>query len=140
MKQSLMLWPIMGQLLLVMLLYLYLAIVKAREIKAGNVNRGEIAVDQEQWPASVRLINNNLRNQFETPILFYVLSILLWGLGAASKTTLALACVYLVLRYVHAFVHVTSNDLRLRTPSFILAFCMLGALFVFTVKALLAVS
>ncbi len=130
----------MAQILLILLLYAYLAVVKAREIKAGHVDRHKTAADQEQWPLPVRLINNNLRNQFETPMIFYALSIVLLALGAATKTTLVIASAYVVMRFVHAIVHVTSNDIRLRTPTFIVGFALLGALFVITVKALAAIS
>jgi hypothetical protein len=140
MNQNLMLWPVMGQILLVVVLYAYLAIVKARELKAGNVDRKLTAVDQDKWPLPVRLINNNLRNQFETPILFYVITICLMALGAANQVTLAIACGYVLMRCVHSYVHVTSNKVPIRLPAFVVGFVLLQVLFAYTVKALLDVS
>jgi hypothetical protein len=130
MKAHLILWPLLGQIGLTLFMYLRLAVVKGREIKAGNVDQEATAIDQNMWPDSVRLINNNLRNQFETPILFYVLCILLWAMAAVNTAVMVLACAYVASRIAHAFVHTTSNVVKIRFSMFLLGmiilFVMLG--------------
>ena len=36
------------------------------------------------------------------------------------------AWLFIVARYAHTYVHVTSNRLRYRTPAFVVSFVMLG--------------
>ena len=136
MNQSLILWPLLAQVLLILLLYLRLAAVKAREIKAGNVDRRETALNQEAWPPSVRKINNNLRNQFETPMLFCFLCLVLLFLGAVNGVVIALACLWFFSRCVHAFVHTTSNVVKFRFPAFLIGVLLLAALLGHAVYAL----
>jgi len=112
--------------------------VKAREIKAGNVDLVETAANQEAWPASVRLINSNLRNQFETPVLFYALCIVLLSLRAASSTAIIVAFVWSGSRFLHAFVHTSSNNVKLRLPLFLVGVTCILVLLVLSFKALAA--
>ncbi len=136
MDQHLILWPLLAQILLTLLMYLKLAAVKKREIDAGNVDLKATALDQRAWPESVIKINNNLRNQFETPILFYVLCMLLWALGGVGIATLVIAALYVVARYAHAFIHTTSNVVPYRFLMFMISMVMLFSLFGLSVRSL----
>ena len=135
MDQHLILWPLLAQILLTLLMYLKLAIVKKREFDAGNVDLKRTALDQSAWPESVIKINNNLRNQFETPILFYILCMLLWALGGVSVATLIVAALYVVARYAHAFIHTSSNIVPYRFLMFMVSMVMLFGLFGISVRA-----
>jgi len=119
-------------------MYIRLAMVKAKEIKAGNVDLVETAANQEAWPASVRLINSNLRNQFETPVLFYVLCIVLLALRAVSSTAIIVAFVWSGSRFLHAFVHTSSNNVKLRLPLFLVGVTCILILLVLSFKGLAA--
>ena len=66
--------PVIVQVLLTLLIYVRLIKVKIREMKAGHVDMARPALHEEAWPASVLQINNNIRNQFELPVLFYVMA------------------------------------------------------------------
>lgn len=140
MNQHLLLWPMLGQILLVILMYLRLAMVKKREIAAGNVDLKAVALRQELWPESVVLINNNLRNQFESPVLFYVLCFMALALGAVDVSVFGTACVYVASRYGHAIVHTTSNNVSIRLPLFLVSIGALVGLVALVVMALLKVS
>ena len=135
-----MLWPVVTNIALAILLYLRLASVKQKEIKAGNVSRKEVAINQEMWPVAVRLINNNLRNQFETPILFYVTTFMLMFMGKGTKVTLGIAAAYVAMRCCHSFIHVTSNHGTGRTATFVLSVVLLAVLFGFSVSGLISLS
>lgn len=136
MDQHLILWPLLAQILLTLLMYFKLAVVKKREIDAGNVDLKKTALDQSAWPKSVIKINNNLRNQFETPILFYILCILLWALAGVGVATLVVASLYVLARYAHAFIHTTSNTVPYRFSMFMVSMVMLLGLFGLSVRAL----
>jgi hypothetical protein len=53
-------------------------------------------------------------NQFELPVLFYVLTILVIITRKGDLAFVLLAWVFVVLRLLQAFVHVTSNRVRYR--------------------------
>jgi hypothetical protein len=140
MKQHLILWPLLAQVMLVLFMYLRLLIVKKREIAADNVDLKAVALRQELWPDSVLLVNNNLRNQFESPMLFYVLCLVLLGLGAVDISVMGTAAIYVASRYGHAIVHTTSNNVRIRMPLFVVGIVSLVGLVALAVMALVKIS
>jgi hypothetical protein len=79
------------------------------QILQGKVRIREIAVEKSNWPERSRLTENAYGNQFEMPVLFYVAALLALYLGATLIEAI-LAWVFVVSRYVHAFIHLTSNN------------------------------
>ena len=130
----------LAQISLTILMYLRLAVVKRKEIAAGNVDLKKVALHGQYWPDSVIQVNNNLRNQFETPVLFYVLCLMLMGLGAVDVSVMGTALVYVVSRYGHAFVHATSNIVKYRLPLFSLGVVAIIGLIALATRALLALG
>jgi hypothetical protein len=63
----------------------------------------------------VTQIGNCFKNQFELPILFYMLIALALPLRHADLVIVALSWVFVVTRFVHAGIFVTSNDLNYRS-------------------------
>ena len=53
-------------------------------------------------------------NQFELPVLFYVLTILAWDTKHAGALFVGLAWIFVIFRVLQAYVHVTSNIVRIR--------------------------
>jgi hypothetical protein len=53
-------------------------------------------------------------NQFELPVLFYILIALALPLRHADLVIVLLSWVFVVLRFIHAGIFVTSNDARQR--------------------------
>lgn len=124
-----MFWPMVAQAALIFILYGLLmyrrmkySFTSAEAIRAYG-ERGEEARESA-------LVNKNIANQFETPVLFFVACIVLFFIDADNLATVSLAWLYVFTRYVHSFVHVTSNSLRLRAPSFALGLLFLLLLWV----------
>lgn len=136
MQSNLILLPTLVQILLTIALYVALAVAKVQAVKAGRVDLERRALHDDAWPDSVIKINNNIRNQFEVPVLFYVLTLLLWQLGDTGWLTLSLAWSFVASRVVHAWIHTGSNYVPARRRVF-----MFGVLvvLVMTVVALRAV-
>ncbi len=118
--------PVFVQVFLVQLLYIYLAVAKARA--AGEVDESRRALHADAWPDKVQQINNNIRNQFEVPVLFYVLCVLIYLLNAVTSTVLVLAWLFVLSRIAHSFVHITSNYVPLRRQIFLVGCLMVIAL------------
>jgi hypothetical protein len=81
-------------------------------------------------PAESLVVRNSIANQFELPLLFYVCCIVLYVTQADNLPAVILAWLFVATRYVHAFVHVTSNNLRYRSPLFALGYIVLAGMWV----------
>jgi len=122
---SLIFLPVIVQVLLTLAVYIALAIAKGRALKTGNVDEERRALYEDAWPEGVLKINNNIRNQFQLPVLFYVLAIVLWSLGAAGAFTRLVAWLFVASRIVHAYIHIGSNYVPYRRKAFMFGAVML---------------
>lgn len=127
---SLILWPVLAQVALTIVMYALLAIRKAKVVRSGGFNRQSTALDNKAWPADVVKVSNNIDNQFESPILFYVVCLVLYSTNGVSVTVLALAWVYVLSRCVHAYVHTHSNYVPARLRVFMVGIVVLVLLVV----------
>jgi len=110
--------PVIIQVFLTLFVYLRLMQVKKRAANEGRVDRVRIALRDDAWPDYVIQVNNNIRNQFELPVLFYLLATVLWLLDAVHGVAIAAATVFVVSRIVHAGVHLSINALPPRRHLF----------------------
>ena len=135
-------YPVLVMVLLTLLIYVRLIQVKIRAIKAGQVNRERQPLHEDAWPDSVLQINNNIRNQFELPVLFYVLCFVLYAMEGVGVLALVASWVFVLSRVAHAWVHLTSNYIPNRRRLFtvgwwILVFIVLLAMWQLVGRALI---
>jgi hypothetical protein len=95
-------------------------------IPVGAFNMGESA----DVPRDVRILNRNLMNLLEMPVLFYVACIALYITGQVRLPALVLAWVYVLLRVVHTLIHTTNNRIIPRLVSFVLSNFVLLAIWI----------
>ena len=128
MNNDLVFLPVLTHILLIFMLYIYLGRVKNRAVKEGSVDRKKTALNPKAWPEYVVKVSNNLSNQFESPILFYMLSIIYYLTGHVSSILVLIMGVYVLSRYLHAYIHVTSNYVPYRYKFFLIGVLILLAL------------
>jgi len=124
MNAKLIFYPVLLQIALTLGIYVYLAIAKSRALKLRQVDLERRALDAGAWPDSVRKIANNLGNQFEAPVLYYVLALMLWALSAVNPFSLAAAWGFSISRVFHARIHLGSNHVPHRRTVFTIG-CLL---------------
>jgi hypothetical protein len=95
-----------------------LAGVRTPLLKRGEVLPEAISLRQPNWPPRALQLGYSFQNQFELPMLFYVLTILAIISKHADFLFVVLAWIFVLTRLAHAFVHCTSNNLRARGPLF----------------------
>lgn len=78
-------------------------------VMRGEIAVADIAVEKTAWPLRARLLSNNLDNQFQLPVLFYVAALLTLWAGGPNWLEVALAWAFVALRYAHTVIHVTTN-------------------------------
>jgi hypothetical protein len=128
--------PVIVQVLMTLLIYVRLIKVKIRELKAGRVDMERRGIHEDAWGESVMLINNNIRNQFELPVLFYVVCLVLWALEAVSILALVAAWLFVLSRIAHAWVHLTSNYIPSRRRFFTVGWWILVFMVLLVIWAL----
>jgi hypothetical protein len=100
----------------------------------------DIALGQSNWPVRATQIGNCFKNQFELPVLFYVLIALALPIRHADLVIVMLSWVFVITRFVHAGVFVTSNDLNRRSLAWFAGVLVLLAMWVyFALKILLLI-
>jgi len=119
MQNSFILWPVFVQIMLTLVVFLIMGKRKSAAIKAGGVDRRKAALDNSAWPETVVKTSNNIQNQFQTPVLFYVLCLSFISINAVNIAAVALAWAYVLSRLIHAYVHIGSNYVPLRFRMFL---------------------
>lgn len=130
-------WPVLVQMLLTFVIYGVVSSRRVAAIKAGQAKPSDYRVPIVEPEASATAARS-LINQFELPVLFYAACILLFVLGAAGPAAVAAAWGFALARIGHAYVHVTSNRLRLRRPLFVTSFAFAFILWGLIVARLIA--
>jgi hypothetical protein len=121
-------------------LLLGMATMRTRAIAGGETKMKDVALGEPNWPTRAAQIGNCFSNQFEMPLLFYVLIALALPLRHADLVIVMLSWVFVVTRFVHAGIFVTSNDLRQRGPAWFAGVLVLFAMWLyFALKMLLLI-
>jgi hypothetical protein len=106
--------PVFVQVALTFILLLWMGYQRFGSLRRGEAHVRDIALGQPNWPPRTLQAANALNNQFQLPVLFYVVVTLALLLHKADFILVVLSWVFVVSRIVHALVHVTANDMRLR--------------------------
>ena len=129
--------PLFVQVILT-LAVLYMLAGRRFSAVRSNALRGSVALREPNWPERARQAEYNYQNQFELPVLFYVLTILAIYTRHADLIFVLLSWVFVVLRIFHAGVHLAHNRLEQRGPLFIAGAMVLTIMWiVFMVRILL---
>ena len=83
--------------------------VRVADIKAGKTRIRDMALGQPVWDTRATQFTRNFENQFQLPVLFYVLVAFALLTRKADLIFVVLSWVFVVCRIVHAYVHVTTN-------------------------------
>jgi hypothetical protein len=108
-------------------------------ILRGKVRIGEIAIEKNNWPERSRLVENAYGNQFEMPVLFFVAALLALYFGATLLEAI-LAWVFVMSRYAHAFIHLTSNHVVRRFSAFALGAIVVAVLWLELIIRVIAIA
>jgi hypothetical protein len=111
--------PVFIQVALTFALLFRLGPARVGAIRTGEVKVKDVALGQQAWPDRITQLSNSYNNQFQLPVLFYVLVIVAIITRKVDPVLVYAAWTFVVLRIAHAFVHVTSNHLRQRFYSFL---------------------
>lgn len=123
------LWPVLAQVALIYLVAALILVTRLADLAFG----AGTAKFYENYagvggPPLVQRSTRLLANQFEFPVLFFVLIGMMITIGSADPLMRLGAWVFVVGRWVHAFVQLFANRLWLRTPVFMVSNLVLFAM------------
>ena len=111
---------------------------RGTSIRRGETRLSDIALREPNWPARTQQVAYAFSNQFELPVLFYVLTILEIITRHADFMFVVLAWIFVALRVMQALVHVTDNNVRRRGAFYGVGALVLMAMWIiFAVRILL---
>jgi|tagenome__1003787_1003787.scaffolds.fasta_scaffold20643785_2 hypothetical protein len=131
--------PLFVEVTLTFVLWFWMAFARRQVFVNRTVHPRDIALGQQNWPEKVAQVSNSFRNQFELPVLFYVLTILSIITRHADVIFVVLAWIFVLSRIVHAYIHVTSNQVMQRGAVYGIGAIVLIVMWViFMIRILLA--
>jgi hypothetical protein len=107
--------------------------------RSGAVKPQDTALREPKWPARTTQVAHSFTNQFELPVLFYVLTILAL-VKQAGVTFVVLAWIFITCRLAQTYVHFTSNGVRLRGAFYIVGAVVLMVMWGICIVAVLTAA
>jgi hypothetical protein len=95
-------------------LLLWLGAIRYNAVRSGLVRMRDVALREPNWPPQITQVMNAYKSQLELPLLFYLLSILVVFTARSTFTLLTLSWLFVISRFLHALVHVTTNNMPRR--------------------------
>jgi len=106
--------PLFVEVLLTFAVMFGMMYFRTSTLRSGETRYEDISLREPNWPARATKFGYAFANQFELPVLFYVLTILEIITKHADLLFVLLAWVFVVMRILQVGVHVTSNNVRVR--------------------------
>jgi len=106
--------PLFVEVLLTFGVMIGMMYLRTSTLRRGETRFENIALREPNWPVRATQFGYAFANQFELPVLFYVLTILEIMTRHADLLFVILAWIFVVMRILQATVHVTSNNVRVR--------------------------
>jgi hypothetical protein len=121
-------------------LLLWMATARTRALTGKEIRIKDIALGQPNWPERATQIGNCFSNQFELPVLFYILIAVALPLRHADLVIVLLSWVFVVTRFAHAGIFVTSNNVQQRSLAWFAGVLVLLAMWLyFALRTLLLI-
>jgi hypothetical protein len=132
--------PLFVQVGLTFALLIGMVGLRRKTLVSGETRIRDIALGEPNWPVRATQVGNCYRNQFELPVLLYVLIALALPLRHADLFIVLMSWLFVVTRFVHAGVFVSSNDLGRRSTAWIAGALVLLVMWLyFALKMLLLI-
>ena len=131
MSAQMVLLPVFVLVGLAFALLLWMAGARRQALVDGEAKVRDVVLGQPNWPTRATQIGNSFSNQFELPVLFYILIALALPLRHADLVIVLLSWVFVVTRFVHAGIFVTSNDLKRRSLAWFAGVLVLFAMWIY---------
>ena len=131
MSVQMVLLPVFVLVGLTFFLLLWMTSARTRALRGRETRVKDIALRQPNWPERATQIGNCYSNQFEIPVLFYVLIAVALPLRHADLFIVLMSWVFVVTRFAHAGIFVTSNNVQQRGLAWLAGVLVLFAMWIY---------
>jgi len=139
MQPTAILFPVFVQVALTFYLQLWMGFERVGALRRRELRIADIALGQRVWPVRATQVANAFHNQFELPVLLYVLVAFALITSRIDAVLVGLAWVFVALRLWHAFIHTTHNNVPRRFYVYLAGALVLMAMWAyFAVQLILA--
>tara|TARA_B100001175_G_scaffold291721_1_gene277066 strand:- start:1179 stop:1592 length:414 start_codon:yes stop_codon:yes gene_type:complete len=125
MEKNLILYPAIAMMILTLFLYVknYLDNIKAKKNK--SIKFSYFKTYTGEVPDYIVVSRQTLKNQFELPIFFYFLIAVILTFDKVSQLDIILAWTFVLSRYLHCYIRLSSNYVPNRAKVFQLGMLVL---------------
>ena len=121
MHQSTIIYPLIGMVFLTFVVGVKMLASRIRAVKKEGMNPAFFALNRgAKQPDYLVKVSQHYENLFELPILFYVVSLLIFITNKTDPIYIVLAVSFVTVRYIHAVIHITYNNLIHRRNAFLM--------------------
>ena len=131
MSVQMVLLPVFVLVGLAFALLFWMATARGQALSGRETSPKDIALGQPNWPTHATQIGNCFSNQFELPVLFYALIALALPLRHADLFIVLMSWVFVVTRFAHAGIFVTSNAVQKRSLAWFAGVLVLFAMWIY---------
>ena len=122
MQETIILYPAIMMMILTIFLYVKNYLDNFKAMKNKELSSAFFKAYQGEVPENVEVSRQTLKNQFELPIFFYFLITLILILKTPTALDLIFAWLFVISRYMHCYVRLTSNYVPFRAKIFTFGF------------------
>lgn len=126
--QNPLVWPLFAMALLCSLVWLRLFITRIGEMKRRQIHPQQVASSAQTSQLEDTRAADNFRNLFELPVLFYAAVLLSIYANVESISLLVLSWAFVILRFLHSYIHCTYNRVMDRFRVYLLGGIVLWVL------------
>lgn len=127
-----MLIPMYLMLVLTLFIGTYTVLGRIRSVSKGEVKiKTYRTMDYDAMPEKLAVAGRCFNNQFEVPTLFYAVGVLSLAMNLVTPILVGLAWVFVVSRFIHAYVHLTSNNVLHRMLVYIIGVLIVFAMWTY---------
>ena len=118
MQKTLILYPAISMFVLTFFLYFKNYIDNVRARKLNHIKFSYFKTYQGDIPEYLIVSRQTLKNQFELPIFFYFLVLVILIFDQLNKYDIVLAWLFVISRYIHCYIRLTANHIPYRAKIF----------------------
>jgi hypothetical protein len=119
MEQNLIFLPVFSLVALTFGMGIWLIKLRFSAVKCGDLNPRYFEFNRGvKLPDHLIKVSHNYDNLLALPVLFYVITLMLFVTNKVDLAQIILAWIFVFSRYVHSYIHTTSNNVKHRMFAF----------------------
>ncbi len=129
MPNTLLYYPMIGMFLLTAYIGIRLAILRFKAVRVGDLDGRYYRLNRgAEKPEYLAKMSNNFDNLMATPVLFYLVCMMIINNHYVTMTNLVIAYLYVGSRALHSYIHTGRNRVMPRMRVFFVSLLLLLAL------------